>query len=140
MPSFDDDIVDVSFYRFADLFLQACLNHMLLCGACVLEPEGHGVEAEWPIWGDECCCSLIALLHFDLMVSGICIKETQRVVSCGSVDDLINAGEGEGILRASLVEVFEIDAQAPGFILLSHHHQVCSPVRVFYLSDESGLD
>ena len=47
--------------------------------------------------------------HLDLMVSGVCIKETQRIVSCGSVNNLIDAGEGEGILRASLVEVFEID-------------------------------
>ena len=39
-------------------------------------------------------------------------------MSCGSVDDLIDAGEGEGILRASLVEAFEIDTQAPGFVLL----------------------
>jgi hypothetical protein len=44
------------------------------------------------------------------MVSGICIKKAQRVVACGGVNDLINAGKGEGILRASLVKVFEIDA------------------------------
>ena len=61
-------------------------------------------------------------------------------MSCGSIDDLIDAGAREGILRASLVEVFEIDAQAPGFVLLWYHHQVCQPVRMFYLSDESGLD
>ena len=77
MPSFDDDVVHISFNCLADLFLQACLNHAFVCGAGVLEPEGHGVEAEWPISGNECCCSLIGLLHFDLMVSGICIKETQ---------------------------------------------------------------
>ena len=45
-------------------------------------------------------------------------------MSCGSIDDLVDAGEGEGILRAGLIKVFEIDAQAPGFILLWHHHQV----------------
>ena len=39
-------------------------------------------------------------------------------MSCSSVNNLIDAREGEGILRAGLVEVFEIDAQAPGFILL----------------------
>ena len=43
------------------------------------------------------------------MVSGVCVEEAQRVVSCGSVDDLIDAGEGEGILGASLIEVLEID-------------------------------
>ena len=43
------------------------------------------------------------------MVAGVCVEETQRIVSCGSVDDLIDAGEGEWILGASLVKVLEID-------------------------------
>ena len=30
----------------------------------------------------------------------------------------------EGILGAGLVEVFEIDTKAPGFVLLWHHVQV----------------
>ena len=47
------------------------------------------------------------------MVSGVRVKETQRVMSRGSINNLIDAREREGILRASLVEVFEIDAQAP---------------------------
>ena len=61
-------------------------------------------------------------------------------MSCGGVNDLINAGEGEGILRAGFVEVFEIDAQALGFVLLWYHHQVCQPVQMFDFSNESGLD
>ena len=59
------------------------------------------------------------------MVAGVCVEETQRIVSCGSVDNLIDAGEGEGILWASLVKVFKINTQAPGFVLLWYHHQVC---------------
>ena len=68
---------NICFNYLAGLFLQAYLNHALVGGVGVFEPEGHGVEAEWPIWGDKCCCGLIGLLHFDLMVSGICIEETQ---------------------------------------------------------------
>ena len=59
------------------------------------------------------------------MVAGICVEETQRILSYGSIDNLIDAGEGEGILWASLVKVFKINTQAPGFVLLSYHHQVC---------------
>ena len=59
------------------------------------------------------------------MVTGVCVEETQRVVSCGGIDNLIDTGEGEGILWASLVKVFKIDTQAPGFVLLWYHHQVC---------------
>ena len=37
-------------------------------------------------------------------------------MSRGCINNLIDVGEREGILRAGLVEVFEIDAYAPGFI------------------------
>ena len=77
MPCLDYDVVHIGFNSFADLFLESCLNHALVCGVGILEPKGHGVEAEWPIWGDECCRSLVELLHFDLMVSRICVEETQ---------------------------------------------------------------
>ena len=77
MPSFNDDVVHICFNCLADLFLQECLNHALVGGPGVFKPEGHGVEAEWPVWGNKCCCSLIELLHFDLMVSGICVEEAQ---------------------------------------------------------------
>ena len=76
MPGFDDDVIDIGFNCLADLFLQACLNHALVGGADIFESEGHGVEAEWPMWGNECRCGLIGLLHFNLMVSGVCVKET----------------------------------------------------------------
>ena len=50
-PCLDYDVVHIGFNCFSDMFLQACLDHALVSGAGVLEPEGHGVEAEWPIWG-----------------------------------------------------------------------------------------
>ena len=59
------------------------------------------------------------------MVAGICVEETQRIVSYGGIDNLIDAGEREGILWASLVEVFEINTKALGFVLLWYHYQIC---------------
>ena len=91
MPSFDDDVIDVGFYCLADLLLQACLNHALVWGAGILEPEGHGVEAEWPIWGNECCCGLVGFYNLNLMVSGVCIEETQSIMSCSCINNLVNA-------------------------------------------------
>ena len=49
-------------------------------------------------------------------------------------------GRGEGILRASLVEVFEIDTHAPGFVLLWYHHKVCQPVQMIDFFNESRHD
>ena len=73
------------------------------------------------------------------MVSRVCIEKTQRVVSICGIDGLIDAREGKGILGASLVEVFEVDAQALGFVLLWYHYQVRQPIRMIDIYDESGL-
>ena len=73
------------------------------------------------------------------MLSRVCVKETQRVVSSCGIDDLIDAREGKGILGASLVKVFEVNAHVPGFVLLWYHYQVRQPIRMFDISDESGL-
>ena len=105
MSGFNDHIVYVCLHCFADLCFQACLNHALIGCTGVLKPERHGVKTEGVVWGDKCRCGLIGLRHLDLMVSGVSIEETQRVVSCGSIDGLIDVGEEEGILRASLIEV-----------------------------------
>src|SRR3954462_7573885 len=109
---------------FADLVCQTCLNHALICCAGVFEPKGHCVEAEWAVGRDECCCSLVGFCHLYLMVTGVCVEETQGIVSCGGIDDLINSREGKGILWAGLIKVFEVDTQAPGFVLLWSHSQV----------------
>ena len=77
MLSLDDDVVHICFNCLANLFLQACLNHALVGGAGVFKPKGHSVEAERLVWGNECHCGLIGFLHFDLMVSGICVEEAQ---------------------------------------------------------------
>src|SRR4051812_5195175 len=125
MSCFYDHIIHVCLHCFADLVCRTCLNHALICCAGVFEPKGHRVEAECAVWCDECRCGLVRFCHLDLMVAGICVEEAQRIVSCGGVDNLINAGEGEGILWASLVKVFKINAHAPGFVLPWYHHQVC---------------
>ena len=61
-------------------------------------------------------------------------------MSHGCINNLVNAGQWEGVLRASLIEVFEIDTKAPGLILLRHHDQVGYLVRVLDFSNEPGLE
>ena len=41
--------------------------------------------------GDERSCELVGLLHFDLMVAGICIKEGQGLASRSGVNNLIDS-------------------------------------------------
>ena len=77
MSGLDDHVVHVCLKCFADMFLQACLNHALVGCTGVSESERHGVEIERAVWSDECRCGLIGLRHFDLMVSGVCVEEAQ---------------------------------------------------------------
>ena len=74
---FDDYVIHVCFNCLADLLLQACLNHALIGGTGIFEPERHGVKTEGAVWSDKCRCGLIRLLHRDLMVSGVCVEEAQ---------------------------------------------------------------
>ena len=77
MLCFDDHIIYVCFDYFADLVGQTCLNHALIGCTGVLEPERHGIKKEGDVWGDKCRCGLIRLRHLNLMVSGVCVEETQ---------------------------------------------------------------
>src|SRR3954466_15164779 len=43
------------------------------------------------------------------MVTGVCVEEAQRIVSCSGIDDLIYSREGKRILWASLIKVFEVE-------------------------------
>ena len=65
VEAYVDDVViktrHVCLHYFADLFFQACLNHALIGCTGIFEPERHGVETEWAVWGDECRRSLIRL-------------------------------------------------------------------------------
>ena len=45
-------------------------------------------------------------------------------MSCGSIDDLVDAREGERVLWTGLVKVFKIDTKALGFVLVWYHYQV----------------
>ena len=40
------------------------------------------------------------------------------------INDLVDARERERVFWTGLVKVFEIDAEAPGFVLLWYHYQV----------------
>src|SRR3954470_22165929 len=98
MSCFNDHVIYVCLHCFADLICQTCLNHALICCAGVFEPEGHCVEAEWAVRRDECYCGFVRFGHLYLMVAGVCVKETQGIVSWSGIDDLINLREGKGIL------------------------------------------
>src|SRR5215216_2671663 len=95
-------------FVFPDMF-----DHALVSGTSAFKPKRHSVETERPIRGDKRRCGLVGLLHLNLMVSGVSVEETQGVVSCGHINNLVNAGRWERVFGASLIEVFEMYAKEP---------------------------
>jgi hypothetical protein len=51
------------------------IHAMLVCGADVPQPEGHGSIAIHTMWGDERSREFVGLFHMDLMIAGVGIKE-----------------------------------------------------------------
>jgi hypothetical protein len=75
----------------------------LISGPGVLEPEGHRHVAIYPVRGDE--RHLVFVFYFQpyLIIPGVGVKERKAFASCRGVDDLVDSGQGEVILRAVLV-------------------------------------
>ena len=59
-------------------------------------------------------------------------------MSCHCVYDLVNSGQGKGILWASVIHVRIVNAHTPLIILLGDNHDVGYPFRVLNLLDETG--
>ena len=55
------------------------------------------------------------------------------------VDNLINAGQREAILRTCIVKIRVVYAYPPFASFLRNNHHVSKPFRVFYFSDKPSL-
>ena len=91
---------------------QALLNHAHECGASILKTKEYGDITKAPEQGDEGSLDLIGPKQSDLMVSGIGIQEGQSLVPRIRVDYLVDAGQWEMILRASPIDVLDVDAHS----------------------------
>ena len=62
------------------------------------------------------------------MVARICVEETQRIVSCGSVDNLIDRGRGKGSFGQALLRSLKS----------THRRQDLSFVTITWFASQSG--
>jgi hypothetical protein len=99
----DDDVVDIDLNIAANLFFQACLHAPLIGGSGVLEPEGHRHVAVYPVRVDEDRLVFVFYLQSYLIIPGVGVEELKAFAPCCGVDDLVDSGQGEVVLRAMLV-------------------------------------
>jgi hypothetical protein len=99
----DDNVVDIDLDIAANLFLQARLHAPLIGGSGVLQPEGHRHVAIYPVRGDERHLVFVFYLQPYLIIPRVGVEERKAFASYRGVDDLVDSGQGEVVLRAVLV-------------------------------------
>jgi hypothetical protein len=75
VSSLDDHVIHVSFNIAVQLISEAELDGSLICGSCVLQPEGHSFVGVCSKRGDERCLDLVFFLEGNLMVARVAVKE-----------------------------------------------------------------
>jgi hypothetical protein len=86
----DNHVIHVGFDVLVELPLEAGPDSSLLCGANVLQPEGHGRVAVRSKRGDERGLLLVFFLDCDLVVPGVAVEEAEQVGARRGVDDLVS--------------------------------------------------
>jgi hypothetical protein len=81
----------------------------------------------------------IGLEHLYLIIFGECIHEAQTFKPNYGIDQLVNAWQGERILRASLIEIGVVNTHAPSVIGLLYQDYIRNLFRTFYFLDEPCL-
>ena len=79
----------------------------------------------------------MALLSSDNSLESI--QETHPRMADSSVYQLIYLGHREWILRASLIQIHEINAHSPLPTLFLYYYRVCQPFRIEDLLDSPSL-
>jgi hypothetical protein len=77
LSGLDDHVIHVGFDILIELLLEAFLDSSLICGAGVLQPEGHGRVAVRVERGDERGLLLVFFLDRDLVLPGVAFEEAE---------------------------------------------------------------
>jgi hypothetical protein len=76
------------------------LDGPLIGGSCILQPEGYGCVCISSKGGDERYLDLVFFFESNLVITRLAVEEREQDAADRRVDDLVDAWECEGILRA----------------------------------------
>ena len=132
---FHQHVIYIHFHGRSNLFLEHPVDQPLICGPCVLEPEGHHTVAIGSLCCDERGLFLVIWIHADLIVAGESIHKTEEFMASCSIYDEVDPRQGEAILWACSVDISEVDAESPLAIRFFDEYNVGQPLGIFHLSD-----
>src|SRR6185503_16805436 len=78
LPEFHDNVVDICFYGSPYMILKYMDHTSLVRSSGVSKAKGHRDVAVHAERGNKRSRELVGLFHFDLMITGVCIKKGQK--------------------------------------------------------------
>lgn len=76
----DHDVIDIDLYGLRDEGLEHSTHETLVCRPCVLNTKQHDFIEKICHIRHEHCFVLVPLMHLDLVIPRISIKETKKLV------------------------------------------------------------
>ena len=135
VEAFNEHVVNIHRHCLRDQRSEDEIDQPLKSCPGVLESERHHLVAVDGAISDEHCLVFIWWVHANLIVARIRIHEAQEVVACCGFHQLVDSWQRVVILRASCIEIGEINADSPFSILLLHQYWVSQPLRVVAFSN-----
>lgn len=105
----------------------------MIGSSSILEPKCHYLETIKTSISDKRGIFLIWSIHGDLVVLGVRVQEAEQLVSSGGIGHLVYPGNGKAILRADLIEVYEIYVYPPIPVVFLYEDWVRNPMEIFSL-------
>ena len=120
----DKHVVYIYFHVPPNLPTEHLVYQSLVCGSHILQTERHDPIAMKPLAGDEGGLLLIVFCHLYLVVSREGVHKGKKLVPGRKVHKLVNPRKKEVVLRASAIQIFEVDAHSPFLVCLFYHGDV----------------
>ena len=82
LPGFYNDVIDIFLYGAPYMISKHMEHKSLVCGPGVSKAKRHRDVAVHAERGNKRSRELVGFFHFDLMITGVCIKKGQKFASC----------------------------------------------------------
>ena len=107
-----DHIVDVSLDVFVELCCEATLDCLLVGGASIFQPKGHGVVAIDAEGRYKRRLILVGWIKGDLVIARVVVKKAEQDAPHSGVYNLVHTRKREGVLRAVFVKIDVVDTHS----------------------------
>ena len=106
--TFDHHVINVGLHVSSDLMSEDLIDHPLVGGSGILQPEGHYLVMVSPPISDEGCLFFIFGCHVNLVVAAKSVHEGKHLASDYIIEQDVGDWQGKCILRACFVEISEV--------------------------------